>query len=77
MMKAPMAEETVRDTFNDEVQALTARHQELEKRLAALDRHLALSADEQLERTRLKKEKLRVKDRLLLLEARAATVRSS
>ena len=77
MMKAPMVESPVRPTFNEEVEALTARHQELEKRLAALDRHLALSAEEQLERTRLKKEKLRVKDRLLLLEARAAAVRTS
>ena len=60
----------------DEVGELTARHGDLERRLHALDRHLALSAEEQLERTRLKKEKLRVKDRLMLLEARAAAARS-
>lgn len=56
----------------DEVDQLTARHRDLERQLNVLDRHLALSAEEQLERTRLKKEKLRVKDRLLLLETRAA-----
>lgn len=58
-----------------EMDALLARHQDLERQLAALDRHLALSADEQLERTRLKKEKLRLKDRILLLESRAAPPR--
>jgi hypothetical protein len=60
----------------DEVGELTARHQDLERRLHALDRHLALSAEEQLERTRLKKEKLRVKDRLAFLETRAASARN-
>jgi hypothetical protein len=55
----------------DEMGELTARHQDLERQLAALDRHLALSAEEQLQRTRLKKEKLRLKDRLLFLESRA------
>jgi hypothetical protein len=60
-----------------EIDELTTRHHELERQLAALDRHLALSAEEQLERTRLKKEKLRVKDRLLLLESRARSPGSS
>src|SRR4051812_3583238 len=32
----------------DEVAELTAQHQDLERRLHALDRHLALSAEEQL-----------------------------
>jgi hypothetical protein len=63
-------------TVADEVQALTSQHQDLERRLHDLDRHLALGAEEQLERTRLKKEKLRVKDRLALLEARAAATRT-
>jgi hypothetical protein len=56
-----------------EMGELTARHQDLERQLAALERHLALSAEEQLLRTRLKKEKLRLKDRLLFLESRSAT----
>ena len=38
---------------------LKERHDELEKRLAELERHLSLTRDEQLERSRLKKEKLR------------------
>jgi hypothetical protein len=67
---------TAPEALPNEVGELTARHQDLERRLHALDRHLALSAEEQLERTRLKKEKLRVKDRLLLLETRAAAART-
>jgi hypothetical protein len=53
----------------EDVDGLQRRHQELERQLAVLDRHLALSAAEQAERARLKKEKLAVKDRLLLLQA--------
>jgi hypothetical protein len=39
----------------------------IEARLAELERHLSLSADEQVERARLKKLKLAVKDRLARL----------
>jgi hypothetical protein len=52
-----------------EVVQLRERHGEIERRLAELDRHLSLSPDEQLERARLKKEKLRTKDRIALLAA--------
>ena len=55
----------------EEVGELKARHEELERQLAVLDRHLHLSAEEQLQRTRLKKEKLWVKDRLVRLESQA------
>ena len=48
---------------------LKERHDELEKRLAELERHLSLTPDEQLERSRLKKEKLRTKDELTRLGA--------
>jgi uncharacterized protein YdcH (DUF465 family) len=47
-----------------EIVRLKERHGELERRLLELDRHLSLTPDEQLERARLKKEKLRTKDRL-------------
>jgi hypothetical protein len=50
-----------------ELDGLKQRHQDLEKRLAALDRHLSLTTAEQSERVRLKKEKLQVKDRIQLL----------
>jgi len=52
-----------------EMVQLKNRRGEIERRLAELDRHLSLSPDEQLERARLKKEKLRAKDRLAELAA--------
>jgi len=50
-----------------ELEGLKQRHQDLEKRLAAIDRHLSLTTAEQTERARLKKEKLQVKDRIHVL----------
>lgn len=55
---------------SNEMKELTARHRDLERQIATLDRHLALSSAEQIERTRLKKEKLWVKDRLQALQSR-------
>jgi uncharacterized protein YdcH (DUF465 family) len=52
-----------------EVDRLKARHDEIEKRLTELERHLSLTPDEQIERSQLKKEKLRAKDRLTQLSA--------
>jgi uncharacterized protein YdcH (DUF465 family) len=46
------------------VAQLKARHDEIERRLNELERHLSLTPDEQIERSQLKKEKLRAKDRL-------------
>jgi uncharacterized protein YdcH (DUF465 family) len=51
---------------------LRERHGELERRLAALERHLSLTPDEQIERSRLKKEKLRMKDEISRLSASGA-----
>ena len=48
---------------------LEQKHEELERQLAILDRHLSLTPDEQLEQRRLKKEKLRVKEQLYRLAA--------
>jgi hypothetical protein len=56
---------------SEELDGLKQRHQDLERRLAALDRHLSLTSAEQTERARLKKEKLQVKDRILLLTSAA------
>ena len=50
-----------------EIVRLRERHGEIERRLQELERHLSLTPDEQVERARLKKEKLRMKDRMLLL----------
>jgi uncharacterized protein YdcH (DUF465 family) len=52
-----------------EVEMLMARHDEIERRLSELERHLSLTPDEQIERSQLKKEKLRAKDRLVQLSA--------
>jgi hypothetical protein len=54
---------------DEDIDGLERRHEELERRLAVLDGHLALSAAEQAERVRLKKEKLLVKDRIRLITA--------
>ena len=51
---------------------LRKRHGELERRLAELDRHLSLTPEEQIERSRLKKEKLRMKDEITRLDAAGA-----
>jgi uncharacterized protein YdcH (DUF465 family) len=48
---------------------LRQRHDELERRLAELERHLSLTPEEQIERSQLKKEKLRTKDELQRLGA--------
>jgi uncharacterized protein YdcH (DUF465 family) len=50
-----------------EMVRLRERHGEIERRLAELERHLSLTPDEQIERSQLKKEKLRTKDRLSIL----------
>jgi uncharacterized protein YdcH (DUF465 family) len=50
-----------------EMARLKARHTEIEKRLTELERHLSLTSDEQIERARLKKEKLWSKDRMTIL----------
>ena len=52
---------------------LRERHGELERRLAELERHLSLTPEEQIERSVLKKEKLRAKDALQRLSALRAT----
>jgi uncharacterized protein YdcH (DUF465 family) len=57
----------------EDADGLERKHEELERRLAALDRHVSLTSDEQIERVRLKKEKLWVKDRLVRLTERSAT----
>ena len=46
---------------------LQAAHHALEARLAELDRHITLTAEEQLERAQLKKLKLQTKDRMARL----------
>lgn len=56
----------------DSVEELRQRHRELDQQLAVLDRRLSLTAAEQIERVRLKKEKLLIKDRLLNHSAPAA-----
>ena len=54
----------------EDLEELRNQHEDLESRLAALDRHLSLTAREQADRARLKKEKLAIKDRIQLLLSR-------
>jgi len=49
---------------NDEYRRLRERHKGFEERLAALNAKAFLSEQEKLETTRLKKEKLQLKDRM-------------
>lgn len=55
-----------------EIDALRQRHKELEEALAAIEAHLSLTAREQAERAKLKKEKLAIKDRIQVLLTRAS-----
>jgi len=59
--------EGTRSTVETERHELEAEHLAIETRLAELDRHLSLTAEEQLERARLKKLKLATKDRIARL----------
>jgi hypothetical protein len=49
------------------LETLRAEHLALERRLAELDQHVALTAAEQVERAELKKRKLAAKDRMARL----------
>ena len=51
-------------TPNDEIARLIREHRELESRLADLDAEVYLTPDEQLERKRIQKLKLKKKDRI-------------
>lgn len=51
----------------ENLETLRNQHHFLETRLAALDRQLSLTTEEQTERVRLKKQKLAIKDRIQLL----------
>ena len=55
-----------------EIDALKQRHKELEEALAAIEAHLSLTAKEQAERAKLKKEKLAIKDRIQVLLTKAS-----
>jgi hypothetical protein len=55
-----------------EIDALKQRHRELEEALALIDAHLSLTTKEQAERAKLKKEKLAIKDRLQILQAKTS-----
>ena len=55
-----------------EIDTLRQRHKELEEALVVIDAHLSLTAKEQAERAKLKKEKLAIKDRIQLLLSRPA-----
>ena len=49
---------------NEEFRGLASRHRDLAEKLDALESQLHLTDEEQLEETRLKKMKLRLKDQM-------------
>jgi hypothetical protein len=55
----------------ENLETLRSQHHSLESRLAALDRQLTLTVEEQSERVRLKKKKLAIKDRIQALLAQS------
>jgi hypothetical protein len=55
-----------------EIDTLRQRHKEIEEALAAIEAHLSLTAKEQADRAKLKKEKLAIKDRIAVLLTRAS-----
>jgi hypothetical protein len=55
----------------ESLETLRSQHHSLESRLAALDRQLTLTVEEQTERVRLKKKKLAIKDRIQALLAQS------
>jgi hypothetical protein len=52
------------------IEELSSEHARLEMRLRELERHLSLSPEEQVERARIKKTKLQLKDDLRQLRHR-------
>lgn len=59
------------DSRDEMVAALLEEHRQLDERLRSLETQRFLTATEQVEYSRLKKEKLRAKDRLQRLRATA------
>ena len=67
---ANMSNEDVTATLN----SLRSAHQEADARLVELERHLALSPEEQVEVVRLKKRKLQLKDEIRALSVKTKNV---
>ena len=61
------SEETARVPM-DQIRQLTLEHKQLEDRLVELDRNVYLTPDEQYERKRIQKLKLRTKDEIQRLK---------
>jgi len=58
----------------EDLETLRSQHLSLESRLAALNRQLFLTVEEQTECVRLKKKKLAIKDRIQFLLSRGAEI---
>jgi uncharacterized protein YdcH (DUF465 family) len=68
IQKSPSPETSQREPETI-VEQLQREHNELKERLHELERHVSLTAEEQVERARLKKLKLATKDRIAALTA--------
>ncbi|MDR3765375.1 MAG: DUF465 domain-containing protein [Acidobacteriota bacterium] len=71
-MNAPVREEVL--AGNEELQRLAAEHSNYSQRLELLTNKKYLSEDEKVEEVKLKKLKLRLKDEIATLQARALPV---
>lgn len=58
-------------SLTDELMQLKQQHGDLDRRLREIEQHVSLTSEERLEVARLKKEKLRAKDRIAQLSKMA------
>jgi uncharacterized protein YdcH (DUF465 family) len=65
-----LTNELTNATAKPQLAQLKAEHNELEKRLAEINSHLSLTAEEQLEKKQIQKLKLQKKDQIAALESR-------
>ena len=63
-MNSTGSSEATPTNINEELTRLVREHRDLESRLEALDSEVYLTPDEQLERKRIQKLKLKKKDRI-------------
>jgi uncharacterized protein YdcH (DUF465 family) len=61
---ATLADRRVELSKQEQIESLTTEHRRMDERLQQLARQISMTASEQVEYARLKKQKLLIKDRL-------------